>query len=65
MEFKIERNDWMFFLLCLIVATLAEESFFMHPIGISYFIFIAVFYLLFSGDFDPFLLHIKDLVIFY
>ena len=54
MEFKIERNDWMFFLLCLIVATLAEESFFMHPIGISYFIFIAVFYLAFFWRFRSF-----------
>ena len=65
MEFKIERNDWMFFLLCLIVATLAEESFFMHPIGISYFIFIAVFYLAFFWRFKSFFGHIKDLVIFY
>ena len=52
MELKLERNDWMFFLLCLIVAIVAEETFFMHhPIGISYFIFIAVFYMLFFWRF--------------
>jgi hypothetical protein len=54
MELKMERNDWLFFLLCLIVAIVAEESFFMHPIGISYFIFIAVFYMLFYWRFRSF-----------
>ena len=54
MEFKMERKDWVFFLLCFIVATLAEESFFMHPIGVSYFIFIAVFYMLFFWRFRSF-----------
>ena len=55
MELKMERNDWMFFLLCLIVAIVAEETFFMHhPIGISYFIFIAIFYMLFFWRFRTF-----------
>ena len=66
MELKVEKNDWMFFLLCLIVAIVAEEIFFMHhPIGISYFILLLSFICYFSGGFEPFLLHIKDLVIFY
>ena len=55
MELKMERNDWMFFLLCLIVAIVAEETFFMHhPIGISYFIFIVIFYMLFFWRFRSF-----------
>ena len=31
MELKMERNDWMFFLLCLIVAIVAEEIFLYAP----------------------------------
>ncbi|MED3550751.1 DUF4153 domain-containing protein [Cytobacillus praedii] len=54
MELKIEKRDWLFFLLCLIAGVLAEEAFFRDEIGISYFIFIAVFYTIFYWRFRSF-----------
>ncbi len=54
MKVKIEKNDWLFLLLCLLVGSVAEESFFRYQIGISYFIFIAVFYTLFFYRFRSF-----------
>ena len=44
----------MFFLLCLIVANCAEETSLCTTIGISYFVFIAVFYILFFWRFRSF-----------
>ena len=65
MELKMERNDWMFFLLCLIVAIVAEEtSLCTRLVSLILFLLLS-FICYFSGDFDLFLLHIKDLVIFY
>ncbi len=47
MEIKIGKPDWVFLFLCLLLGILAEESFFRAQIGISYFVFIAAFYLVF------------------
>ena len=54
MELKIEKIDWFFLFLCLLVGSVAEESFFRYQIGVSYFIFIAVFYTLFFYRFRSF-----------
>ncbi|WP_102275395.1 DUF4153 domain-containing protein [Cytobacillus massiliigabonensis] len=54
MELKIEKADWLFFLLCLFAGVLAEEAFFREQIGISYFVFIAVFYTIFFWKFRSF-----------
>ena len=54
MEFKIEKKDWLFLFLCLVVGIVAEEAFFRYQIGISYFVFIAVFYTLFFYRFRSF-----------
>lgn len=51
MEMKVEKVDWLFLVLCLIVGIVAEEAFFMDQIGLSYFIFIVVFYMLFFWRF--------------
>ena len=34
MELKIEKIDWLFFLLCLFAGVLAEEAFFRGQIGV-------------------------------
>lgn len=47
MEIKIGKIDWLFFIMCLMLGILAEESFFRGEIGISYIIFIISFYLVF------------------
>lgn len=54
MELKIEKIDWFFLFLCLLVGIVAEEAFFRYQIGVSYFIFIAVFYTLFFYRFRSF-----------
>lgn len=54
MELKIEKTDWFFLFLCLLVGIVAEEAFFRNQIGISYFVFIAVFYTLFFWRFRAF-----------
>ncbi|WP_313799256.1 DUF4173 domain-containing protein [Cytobacillus sp.] len=54
MELKIGKIDWLFFLLCLMIGILAEEAFFRGEIGISYFVFIAVFYTIFFFRFRSF-----------
>src|SRR3954470_12077685 len=54
MELKIEKTDWFFLFLCLFVGIVAEEAFFRNQIGISYFVFIAVFYTLFFWRFRAF-----------
>src|SRR3954447_16136852 len=54
MELKIEKTDWFFLFLCLFVGIVAEEAFFRNQIGISYFVFIAVFYTLFFWRFRSF-----------
>lgn len=54
MELKIGKIDWVFFLFCLIAGILAEEAFFRGEIGISYFVFIAVFYTIFFWRFRSF-----------
>ncbi|MFE8694756.1 DUF4153 domain-containing protein [Cytobacillus sp. FJAT-53684] len=51
MELKIEKKDGLFFLLCLLAGILAEEAFFREQIGVSYFVFIAVFYTIFFWRF--------------
>jgi hypothetical protein len=51
MEFKIEKKDWIFLFLCLVVGIVGEEAFFRDQIGISYFAFIVIFYLLFYWRF--------------
>ena len=54
MELKMEKIDWIFLLFCLLIGILAEESFFRDQIGISYFVFIAIFYTLFFWRFRSF-----------
>lgn len=54
MEFKMVQKDWIFLLLCFFVGAVAEESFFGFQIGISYFVFIVFFYLLFFWRFRSF-----------
>lgn len=54
MELKIEKIDWFFLFSCLLVGIVAEEAFFRYQIGVSYFIFIAVFYTLFFYRFRSF-----------
>ena len=61
MELKMEKIDWIFLLFCLLAGIVAEESFFRYQIGISYFVFIAIFILYFSGGFDRFHFHISVL----
>ena len=47
MEINVNKNDWLFLFLCLLLGILAEESFFRGLIGISYLIFIMAFYAVF------------------
>lgn len=54
MEIKIEKQDWLFLLLCFLLGVVTEESFFQDQIGLSYFVFIASFYLLFFWRFRTF-----------
>ena len=54
MELKMEKIDWIFLLFCLLTGILAEESFFRYQIGVSYFVFIAIFYTLFFWRFRSF-----------
>ncbi|HHW37284.1 MAG TPA: DUF4173 domain-containing protein [Bacillales bacterium] len=54
MEFKMVQKDWIFLFLCFLVGIVAEEAFFRFQIGISYFLFIVFFYLLFFWRFRTF-----------
>jgi hypothetical protein len=54
MEVKMVKQDWMFLLLCLVLGVAAEEAFFRAQVGISYLVFIAVFYMLFFWRFRRF-----------
>jgi hypothetical protein len=54
MELKMEKQDWLFLLLCLLLGVAAEEAFFRGQIGVSYLAFIAVFYGLFFWRFRKF-----------
>ncbi|MBS4198167.1 DUF4173 domain-containing protein [Bacillus sp. FJAT-49732] len=47
MELKIEKIDWLFFIMCFLVGIVAEEAFFRGQIGISYIVFIVLFYTIF------------------
>ncbi|MCM3573417.1 MULTISPECIES: DUF4153 domain-containing protein [Mesobacillus] len=44
MENKLKKGDWKFFLICLALGILAERSFLHGKIGLSYPVFITVFY---------------------
>lgn len=44
MVLKLEKTDWLFLCMCLLAGIVAEESFFRDQIGISYIVFIVVFY---------------------
>ncbi|MBB6445325.1 DUF4153 domain-containing protein [Bacillus benzoevorans] len=54
MEMKLEKTDWIFLLLCLVTGITAEEAFFREQIGISFFVFIVVFYVVFFWRFRTF-----------
>lgn len=54
MEVKINKKDWIFLILCLLLGVIAEESFFRGQIGISYLVFMMVFYSLFFWRFRTF-----------
>jgi hypothetical protein len=43
----IGKSDWIFLFLCLLLGILGEEAFFRSEIGISYFVFVSVFYSVF------------------
>ncbi|OZU87419.1 hypothetical protein CIL03_16500 [Virgibacillus indicus] len=45
MEINISKSDWMFLLVCFGLGVLGEVSFFHGEIGLSYIVFIAVFYI--------------------
>ncbi|MCJ8008199.1 DUF4153 domain-containing protein [Lederbergia wuyishanensis] len=51
MELKIEKIDWLFFIMCFLVGIVAEEAFFRGQIGISYIVFIVLFYTIFCYRF--------------
>lgn len=51
MESMMKKVDWLFLVLCLVVGVVAEESFFREEIGISYMVFIVIFYVLFYWRF--------------
>ncbi|WP_415812891.1 DUF4153 domain-containing protein [Mesobacillus thioparans] len=44
MELNFKKGDWIFFLVCLALGILAERSFLHGNIGLSYPVFITVFY---------------------
>lgn len=44
MEVKLYKNDWIFFALCFLLGIVAEEAFFKGKVGVSYFVFIILFY---------------------
>jgi hypothetical protein len=54
MEIKLNKSDWIFLLFCLVLGITAEESFFRDTIGISYLVFIFVFYAVFFWRFRGF-----------
>ena len=51
MDIRLNKEDWWFFLYCILVAILGEISFFHGEIGISYSLFLFVFYSLFFWRF--------------
>ncbi|MFT4415460.1 DUF4153 domain-containing protein [Fredinandcohnia humi] len=54
MELKVNRGDWIFWLFCMVTGIVAEEAFFRDDLGVSYFVFLAVFYTLFFWRFRSF-----------
>jgi hypothetical protein len=44
MEVKLYKLDWIFFALCFFLGIVAEEAFFKGKVGVSYFVFIILFY---------------------
>ncbi|MGJ7921690.1 DUF4153 domain-containing protein [Neobacillus sp. LXY-4] len=54
MEIKLNKLDWVFLLLCFVLGIAAEESFFRDMIGISYLVFIFLFYAVFYWRFRGF-----------
>lgn len=54
MDLKMEKIDWPFLFMCLLIGIIAEEAFFTDQIGVSYFVFIALFYTLFFYRFRSF-----------
>ncbi|MEH7094199.1 DUF4153 domain-containing protein [Neobacillus vireti] len=54
MEINVNKKDWLFLFLCLLLGVLAEESFFRGLIGISYLIFIMAFYAVFFWKYRRF-----------
>jgi hypothetical protein len=54
MDIKLNKFDWIFLLLCLVLGIAAEESFFRDTIGVSYLVFIILFYAVFYWRFRGF-----------
>ncbi|MEH7415292.1 DUF4173 domain-containing protein [Neobacillus drentensis] len=54
MEINVNKKDWIFFGLCLLLGILAEESFFRGIIGVSFLVFIIAFYAVFFWRFRHF-----------
>ena len=53
-EIKMKKGDWIFFLVCLALGILAERSFLHGIIGLSYPVFITVFYAVFFWRYRSF-----------
>jgi hypothetical protein len=54
MEMKLNKSDWIFLILCLVLGITAEEAFFRSQIGISYVVFLFIFYTVFFYRFHGF-----------
>lgn len=54
MDINVTKKDWFFLLFCLVIGIVGEEAFFRDQIGISYFVFIAAFYMLVFWRFRTF-----------
>lgn len=54
MGMKLTKSDWIFFIVCLGLGFLAERSFLQGIIGLSYLVFITVFYIVYFWRFRSF-----------
>lgn len=54
MDFKLGKNDWIFFFTCIVLGIVAEEAFFRGEVGISYLVFLSTFYAIFFYRFRGF-----------
>lgn len=55
------NKNWFFIGVCLFLAVMAEVSLFSHPVGISYSVFVATFYIVFFAFFRKQPFHHKQI----